>query len=108
MQGWVQIATFNVPPLSSSSPVTQDTLPNTEADPLPNVPVDFVLISRRSRDRAGLRFQRRGIDDEGNVANFVETEQIVRCSSKGRAFSFIQIRGSSKSVVFDGSSFLVT
>jgi hypothetical protein len=42
------------------------------------VPVDLVVISRRSRDRAGLRFQRRGIDDEGHVANFCETEMIVR------------------------------
>ena len=26
---------------------------------------------------AGTRFNARGLDDEGNVANFVETEQIV-------------------------------
>jgi hypothetical protein len=35
-------------------------------------------MSRRSRDRAGLRYQRRGIDDEAHVANFVETETITR------------------------------
>ncbi len=40
--------------------------------------VDYVLVSRRSRDRAGLRYQRRGIDDDANVANFVETETIMR------------------------------
>jgi hypothetical protein len=38
---------------------------------------DFVLISRRSRERAGMRYQRRGANEEGQVANFVETEQIV-------------------------------
>ena len=35
-------------------------------------------MSRRSRDRAGLRYQRRGIDDTAHVANFVETETITR------------------------------
>ena len=41
-------------------------------------PVDYIILSRRSRDRAGLRYQRRGIDDEAHVANYVETETIVR------------------------------
>ena len=40
--------------------------------------VDYIIMSRRSRDRAGLRYQRRGIDDEAHVANFVETETITR------------------------------
>ncbi|KAF9125033.1 hypothetical protein BGW39_007731 [Mortierella sp. 14UC] len=39
---------------------------------------EFTLISRRSRDRSGLRYQRRGIDEQGNTANFVETEQLLR------------------------------
>ena len=34
-------------------------------------------MSRRSRYRAGTRYFRRGIDHEGHVANFVETEQIL-------------------------------
>lgn len=38
---------------------------------------DFILISRRSRERAGLRYQRRGVNEHGKVANFVETEQII-------------------------------
>ena len=38
---------------------------------------EFSLISRRSCLNAGTRFNVRGSDDEGNVANFVETEQIV-------------------------------
>jgi len=37
---------------------------------------DFIVISRRSRFRAGLRYERRGIDVDGNVANMVETEQV--------------------------------
>lgn len=35
-------------------------------------------MSRRSRDRAGLRYQRRGVDDDAHVANFVETETVMR------------------------------
>lgn len=35
------------------------------------------LISRRSHMRSGTRYNARGIDDSGNVANFVETEQIL-------------------------------
>jgi hypothetical protein len=37
---------------------------------------DEILISRRSKYRAGTRFTRRGSDGNGAVANFVETEQI--------------------------------
>jgi hypothetical protein len=32
------------------------------------------LISRRSTQRSGTRFNARGIDDHGYAANFVETE----------------------------------
>ena len=69
MQGWVQSASFNVP------------VPPNPLEPnvsLGSVPIDIGVISRRSRDRAGLRYQRRGIDDQGHVANMVETEMIVR------------------------------
>ncbi|TKA69071.1 hypothetical protein B0A55_08137 [Friedmanniomyces simplex] len=60
---------------------------------------DFLLtlISRRSVKRAGLRYLRRGIDDDGNVANSVETEQILSTQSwdaSTKSFSLIQIRGS--------------
>lgn len=37
----------------------------------------FGLISRRSRHRAGTRYFSRGIDDNGNVSNFNESEQFV-------------------------------
>ena len=53
---------------------------------------DFVLLSRRSRERAGLRYERRGVDDLGNAANFVETEQIVILNE--HTVSFVQTRGS--------------
>ncbi|KZS95396.1 hypothetical protein SISNIDRAFT_408696 [Sistotremastrum niveocremeum HHB9708] len=37
----------------------------------------ITLIARRSRHFAGARYLTRGVNDEGNVANEVETEQIV-------------------------------
>ncbi|KAF9987059.1 hypothetical protein BGZ65_005254 [Modicella reniformis] len=40
-------------------------------------PFTFALFSRRSRHRAGTRFFSRGVDTQGNVSNFNETEQIV-------------------------------
>ena len=40
-------------------------------------PITFTLITRRSRHRAGTRYLTRGIDDQGHVANYNETEQIV-------------------------------
>ncbi|PWZ02378.1 hypothetical protein BCV70DRAFT_198659 [Testicularia cyperi] len=52
----------------------------------------IALISRLSWKRAGTRFNTRGIDDDGNVANFVETETIF--SNDDVTFSFDQIRGS--------------
>ena len=67
--------------------------------------IQLCLISRRSRYRAGTRYFRRGLDHEGHVANFNETEQLVfvedQQSTGQRAFddfgtkmSFVQIRGS--------------
>jgi hypothetical protein len=50
------------------------------------------LISRTSCRRAGTRFLTRGINDEGFVANFVETEQILE--NNDNITSFCQIRGS--------------
>lgn len=52
----------------------------------------WILISRRSTRRAGTRLFCRGIDSQGNVSNFVETEQIVEYN--GEKVSFVQIRGS--------------
>lgn len=52
----------------------------------------WTLVSRRSCKRAGTRLFTRGVDVEGNVANFVETEQIIEF--EGYQSSFVQIRGS--------------
>jgi hypothetical protein len=40
-------------------------------------PLTFILITRRSRLRAGTRYFSRGIDDNGNVSNYNETEQTI-------------------------------
>uniref|UniRef100_A0A8D0A6L3 Synaptojanin-1 n=1 Tax=Sander lucioperca TaxID=283035 RepID=A0A8D0A6L3_SANLU len=49
-------------------------------------------FSRLSSERAGTRFNVRGTNDDGQVANFVETEQVIFLDDK--VSSFIQIRGS--------------
>lgn len=54
----------------------------------------LTLISRRSVNRAGLRYLRRGIDEAGNVANCVETEQLLSDTNTGSSYSFVQLRGS--------------
>ncbi|KAK9585241.1 Inositol-1,4,5-trisphosphate 5-phosphatase 1 [Aspergillus fumigatus] len=41
------------------------------------LPPTLTVISRQSSRRAGTRFNSRGIDDDGNVANFVETETVL-------------------------------
>ena len=63
-------------------------------------PICLTLLSRRSAEFAGTRFRKRGVNTEGNVANEVETEQIVAVESTllhplgMRYTSFVQIRGS--------------
>jgi len=64
-----------------------------------NQRIQICLISRRSRYRAGTRYFRRGIDQEGHVANFNETEQMVfidnpHTPGATTQLSFIQTRGS--------------
>jgi hypothetical protein len=36
--------------------------------------LELVLISRRRYEMAGTRYNARGLDDDGNVANYVESE----------------------------------
>ncbi|KAL4498619.1 hypothetical protein ABPG72_019737 [Tetrahymena utriculariae] len=58
--------------------------------------VNFILISRRDKRRAGMRFISRGTDLDGNPTNMAETEQII-VLTKGQynnIYSFIQTRGS--------------
>ncbi|TFK30155.1 hypothetical protein FA15DRAFT_726049 [Coprinopsis marcescibilis] len=82
MQGYFQPAVLSIPPGDEGE--TEE------------VAVEYIIISRRSRHRAGLRYQRRGVDDEAQVANFVETETIMRVERDKRqnTFSYVQIRGS--------------
>ncbi|SAM08738.1 hypothetical protein [Absidia glauca] len=53
---------------------------------------ELSTVSKLSCKRAGTRFNSRGIDDNGHVANFVETETVL--SSDRTCYSFTQIRGS--------------
>ncbi|XP_018585855.1 polyphosphoinositide phosphatase isoform X1 [Scleropages formosus] len=62
-------------------------------------PVYVTLIARRSCRFAGTRFLKRGANCEGDVANEVETEQIVHDASvmtfsAGSYSSYVQVRGS--------------
>ena len=59
----------------------------------------LTIIARRNRYFAGTRYLKRGISDEGNVANDVETEQIFEeisssCPDKPIISSYLHIRGS--------------
>ncbi|XP_022094958.1 synaptojanin-1-like isoform X2 [Acanthaster planci] len=51
------------------------------------------LISRLSCERAGTRFNVRGTNDDGQVANFCETEQVIFLDDVNIS-SFVQTRGS--------------
>ena len=42
-----------------------------------STPFSLTLITRRSRFRAGTRYFSRGIDEQGNVSNYNETEQVM-------------------------------
>uniref|UniRef100_A0A2P2I941 Phosphatidylinositide phosphatase SAC2-like n=1 Tax=Hirondellea gigas TaxID=1518452 RepID=A0A2P2I941_9CRUS len=83
IQGFVQI-----------EPVPLDT-PDTNTEKHNAMPGDFYslcLISRRSRHRAGTRYKRRGVDEDGYVANYVETEQLVTLNT--HVIAYVQVRGS--------------
>ncbi|XP_038616994.1 polyphosphoinositide phosphatase isoform X2 [Tachyglossus aculeatus] len=62
-------------------------------------PVYVALVARRSSRFAGTRFLKRGANCEGDVANEVETEQILYDASvmsfaAGSYSSYVQVRGS--------------
>lgn len=76
------VLTFTVPAKSSPIRGIRSHLPST-----------LTLISRLSCRRAGTRFNSRGIDDDGNVANFVETETVY-WHPANLCFSYAQVRGS--------------
>ncbi|THU47563.1 hypothetical protein C4D60_Mb09t16880 [Musa balbisiana] len=58
----------------------------------------LTLIARRSQHCAGTRYLKRGVDEDGNVANDVETEQIIFKDIPGEiptcVSSIVQNRGS--------------
>jgi hypothetical protein len=59
--------------------------------------LDIVLLARRSRHFAGTRYLKRGVSEQGKVANDVEHEQILHDDSKsppGTFCSYLQVRGS--------------
>ncbi|XP_032806114.2 phosphatidylinositide phosphatase SAC2 isoform X1 [Petromyzon marinus] len=94
IQGFVQIEKLVVKYGDSSddersSPESPPTEASTEA---PHPEFLVALISRRSRHRAGMRYKRRGVDRDGHVANFVETEQLIHIHT--HTLSFVQTRGS--------------
>ena len=68
----------------------------------PTMEIDLILISRRRWLMGGTRYNARGIDDDGNCANFVESEQLVIKTKVNReknikrtyVYSYSQIRGS--------------
>ncbi|XP_065494807.1 phosphatidylinositide phosphatase SAC2 isoform X1 [Caloenas nicobarica] len=95
IQGFVQIEELVV----NYSESSDDDKSSPETPPQESTCVDDVhptflvaLISRRSRHRAGMRYKRRGVDKNGNVANYVETEQLIHVHN--HTLSFIQTRGS--------------
>ncbi|TFL05727.1 DNase I-like protein [Pterulicium gracile] len=77
IQGYVGVHTMSLPAPPTNGNPTVATLS---------------LISRLGWKRAGTRFNTRGVDDDGNTANFVETETIF--STDQHSVSYVQVRGS--------------
>ncbi|XP_053645587.1 phosphatidylinositide phosphatase SAC2 isoform X2 [Cherax quadricarinatus] len=86
IQGFVQTEAV---PLDADATATS---PDDSLDKQNRDHYTLTLISRRSRYRAGTRYKRRGVDEEGHVANYVETEQIVSYSH--HRVAFVLVRGS--------------
>lgn len=72
-----QLHSYILPLMQGFCQVTRFSIPETDWTNSEDVPVHYIIISRRSRNRPGLRYQRRGIDEDAHVANFVETEVIM-------------------------------
>ncbi|KAG6833957.1 hypothetical protein H0H87_007968 [Tephrocybe sp. NHM501043] len=71
IQGYVGVFTMSLPaPPTNGSPTI----------------VTLSLISRLGWKRAGTRFNTRGVDDDGNTANFVETEAVFSTDQHCPAF----------------------
>ncbi|OJD19937.1 hypothetical protein AJ78_00131 [Emergomyces pasteurianus Ep9510] len=50
---------------------------NITATRVKSTPFTFALITRRSRHRGGTRYFSRGINEQGHVSNYNETEQVI-------------------------------
>ncbi|KAK7744515.1 hypothetical protein SLS53_003400 [Cytospora paraplurivora] len=102
VKGSVEMNDFACDPPSTTSPAEADQSIPPDAKAPASVKssqreFDITVISRRSIKRAGLRYHRRGIDEDGCCANSVETEQILSpavIEADSRICSFVQIRGS--------------
>lgn len=107
IQGFVGQREFTVAAPEPSSSTEQPTeehkegriLDKQEAEGVDAQKRDFLLtlISRRSIKRPGLRYLRRGVDDDGNTANTVETEQILSnpdWDPSKNVYTYLQVRGS--------------
>ncbi|XP_067156421.1 phosphatidylinositide phosphatase SAC2 [Apteryx mantelli] len=94
IQGFVQIEELVVNYSESSDDEKSSPETPQESTCVDDIHPTFLvaLISRRSRHRAGMRYKRRGVDKNGNVANYVETEQLIHVHN--HTLSFIQTRGS--------------
>uniref|UniRef100_A0A2A4JFU2 SAC domain-containing protein n=1 Tax=Heliothis virescens TaxID=7102 RepID=A0A2A4JFU2_HELVI len=92
IQGYVHLSQIAVEP-ADANPLNTESLSNSSSC---DETFTLGLISRRSRYQAGTRYNRRGIEPGGKVANYVETEQIVSiiCSDSIHRASFVQVRGS--------------
>jgi len=72
--------------------MTQQTGADKSSQKAPDITFVLILISRIGCLHAGTRYKTRGINDEGYVANYVETEQL--CVIRDTVYSHVQIRGS--------------
>ncbi|RVE44068.1 hypothetical protein evm_011305 [Chilo suppressalis] len=92
IQGYAHLSQIAVEP-ADVNPLNTESLTNTNTC---DETFTLGIISRRSRYQAGTRYNRRGIEPSGKVANYVETEQIVSiiCSDSIHRASFVQVRGS--------------
>lgn len=54
----------------------------------------YLLLARRSKLQQGPRYIKRGSNDHGHVANFVEIEQVLVREDGTANSSFVQVRGS--------------
>lgn len=94
IQGYVSVFDMSRPILSNPNPnVAANPYAATASTPDdPHATTSIAIVSRLSWKRAGTRFFTRGVDDDGNVANFVETETLF--CHEGVTMSYVQLRGS--------------